>query len=506
QTEDADDIADRVLAAETDAALGLITADLSDRSLFAATISRLEQKLRDRDGVAAKFLHWMGEKAASQGMSIEQIVREEYQTQGAVNVTMRNIITSMRLLSDIDWTEFVESISLVDRVLSADSDFEAMEFVTRDQYRAVIEKLSRGCGSGELEIARAVAARVRAAEKNNRPSRERDPGYYLISRGRLDLERSLGYRPSPRDALRRAIYRAGLSFYLPALAAVTAGLVALAWWAVSGVLPGDELALITVIILAIIPASDLAMAMINRMVTQRLGPAGLPGMALRDGIPDSLRTLLAVPTLLSDEEAIERNIRALEVHCLSNTDRNLIFALLTDWEDSDSESTVRDKPLLEAAQKGIDELNTRHGEQRFFLLHRRRCWNPAQGKWMGWERKRGKLHELNRLLRGASDTSFIVKSETLAQFGHSIRYVITLDADTRLPRGSAIRLVGKMAHPLNRPVIDQDLGRVVEGHAILQPRVTPSLPPSRQSSLFQWAFSGPNGLDPYAFAVSDVYQ
>ncbi|HVT25890.1 MAG TPA: glucoamylase family protein [Rhizomicrobium sp.] len=506
QTEEADHIADRVLAAQTDATLKLIIEDLSERSLSAATISRLEQKLRDRDGVAAKFLHWMGEKIAGQGMSVEQIVREEYQTQGAVNVTVRNIITSMRLLSDIDWTVFVESISLVDRVLSADSDFEAMEFATRDQYRSVIERLSRGSERSELEIARDVAARASTAKKTNRPSREQDPGYYLIARGRRDLERALGYRPALRDAVRRAISRAGLGFYLPALAAMTALFVALAWWAISGVVSHGALPLATVVILAVLPASDLAMALINRMVTQRLGPDCLPGMALRDGIPDPLRTLLVVPALLSDEQTVERDVRTLEVHYLSNTDRNLIFALLTDWEDSDTEIAAQDQSLLEAAQKGIEELNTHYGEQRFFLLHRRRCWNPAQGKWMGWERKRGKLHELNRLLRGATDTSFIVTSETLTQLGHSIRYVITLDADTRLPRGSAIRLVGKMAHPLNRPVIDQDLCRVVEGHAILQPRVTPSLPPSRQSSLFQWAFSGPNGLDPYAFAVSDVYQ
>ena len=506
QTEEADAIADRVLAAETDAALARIIDDVSDRSLFAATISRLEQKLRDRDGSPAKFLHWIGEKIASQGMSTEQVVREEYQTQGAVNVSVRNLITSMRLLSDIDWTVFVESISLVDRVLSADSDFEAMEFVTRNQYRGAIEKLARGSDKTEIEVARAVIARVRAAEKNNRPTREREPGFYLVWRGRADFERSIGYRPSARDATRRAISRGGLGLYLAVFNTVTAAIVFFAWWWVSDSLPAGAWFAAAVVVLAILPASDLAMAFVNRLVTQRLGPACLPGMALRGGIPDTLRTLLVVPTLLSDEEGIENQIRSLEVHYLSNTDSNLHLALLTDWEDSDSETTPRDTPLLAAAQKGIAELNARYGEARFFLLHRRRCWNEAQGKWMGWERKRGKLHELNRLLRGATDTSFVVAPEDIVRLGQTMRYVITLDADTRLPRGSAIRLVGKMAHPLNRPVIDPDLCRVVEGHGILQPRVTPSLPPSRQSSLFQWAFSGPNGLDPYAFAVSDVYQ
>ena len=506
ETETADAIADRVLAAPGDETLQLIVNELSERQLTAAAISCLEQKLRDRDGYGAKFLQWLGERIARQGMSIEQIVREEYQTQGAVNVSVRNVITSMRLLSDIDWTEFVESISLVDRVLAADSDFEAMEFVTRDQYRAVIEKLARGSAHSELEIARSVITKVRTAEKNNSPSRERDPGYYLIAKGRTALEDELGYRPSARDAIRRTISRGGMGLYLSVFVAITAALIFLAWRSVSGVLPSEALIVAAVATLAFVPASDLAMALVNRLVTQRLGPACLPGMALRGGIPDSLRTLLAVPVLLSDKDSIEHQVRNLEVHYLSNTDRNLLFALLSDFEDSDTETEPRDETLLSTAQQAIDELNAHYGEQRFFLLHRRRCWNAAQDKWMGWERKRGKLHELNRLIRGATDTSFIRVSPAFAQAAANTRYVITLDADTRLPRGAATRLIGKMAHPLNRPVIDPHLCRVTEGHGILQPRVTPSLPPSRQSSLFQWAFSGPNGLDPYAFAVSDVYQ
>ena len=506
QTEDADIIADSVLTAPDAEALAVIIESFAGRSLFAGTISRLEEKLRDRGGNATTFLAWMDEKITHQGSSIELVVREEYQTQGAVNVSVRNVITSMRLLSDIDWTVFVESISLVDRVLAADSDFEAMEFATRDSYRAAIEKLARGSDRSELEIARAVIAKVHLAEQQGRPNREREPGYYLISRGRTGFEQEIEFEPRGRDVIRRAISRAGLGGYLIALSLITLGLVALAYGLVSDAGSGTLLFLATAIVLSLIPASDLAITLINRLVTQRLGPASLPGMALRSGLPDALRSLVVVPVLISNEESIQTNLRNLEVHYLSNSDRNLNFALLSDWEDADSEHGPNDDALLAAAESGIAELNAQYGENRFILLHRRRCWNPAQGKWMGWERKRGKLHELNRALRGATNTSFIRGVENVARLGSSVRYVITLDADTRLPRGSAIRLIGKMAHPLNRPVIDSKLCRVVEGHAILQPRVTPSLPPSRQNSLFQWAFSGPTGLDPYAFAVSDVYQ
>ncbi len=181
------------------------------------------------------------------------------------------------------------------------------------------------------------------------------------------------------------------------------------------------------------------------------------------------------------------------------------FALLSDHTDSPTEHGEDDDKLLAAAQNGIAALNRRHGRGNgpvFLLLHRRRLFNPAQNCWMGWERKRGKLHELNRLLRGASDTSFL----PVEGLPKDVRHIITLDADTRMPRGAAKRLIGKMAHPLNQPLMDPRSGRVVRGHGILQPRVTPSLPVGSESSLFQYAFSGPNGLDPYAFAVSDVYQ
>ena len=189
---------------------------------------------------------------------------------------------------------------------------------------------------------------------------------------------------------------------------------------------------------------------------------------------------------------------------------DLCFALLSDWTDSATESAPGDDELLGAAAEGIARLNRRYGPapdgERFLLLHRRRLWNEGEGKWIGWERKRGKLHELNRLLRGATDTTFLAVGGRPPVVPAGVRYVITLDADTRLPRGAARRLVGKMAHPLNRPRLDPRTGRVVEGYAVLQPRVTPSLPIGREGSLFQRVFSGPGGMDPYAFAVSDVYQ
>ncbi len=501
----ADAIVERVLSLEENESISGILRDVETIPLLPVFVSRVEQRLRDQGAQGAALLHWIGDRLAARDQSADQMVRDAYQLLGATNVSVRNVITSMRLLLDVDWPLFVESVSLVDRILSADSDFEAMEFSTRDSYRRAIERLARTSPLSETAVAQAVIQKTRRAERANRPARECDPGYYLIARGRPAFEQSIGFRPSARGRVRRFVSVAGLTGYLSAIALLTIAFAVIAAWLVKGGVPAP-LYLAFAFFLALLPASDLAIALVNRGVTKRLGPASLPAMDLREGIPDNLKTLLVVPTLLTDSDIVEEHLRTLEVHHLSNADRNLRFALLSDWADSDAEEGPADQALLAAARDGVARLNDSYGEGRFLLLHRRRLWNAAQGKWMGWERKRGKLHELNRLLRGARDTSFVLEPATQAQLHQDVRFVITLDADTRLPRGAARKMVGKMAHPLNKPVVDPALSRVVEGHGILQPRVTPSLPSASGGSLFQWAFSGPNGLDPYAFAVSDVYQ
>ena len=259
---------------------------------------------------------------------------------------------------------------------------------------------------------------------------------------------------------------------------------------------------------AILPASDLATALVDRAVAWSTGAIALPALDFANGVPEGCRTLVAVPTLLTSETDLLEQIDRLEVHHLSGAGGELSFALLTDGIDADSRDIESDAPLLLVAAVGIAALNARHGPgptgDRFFLLHRRRAFNASEGIWMGWERKRGKLHELNRLLRGADDTSFAIEGGARPPAG--IRYVITLDADTRLPRDAAAKLIAKMAHPLNRAQFDPEVRRVTGGFGILQPRVTPSLPIGREGSAYQRVFSGPGGMDPYAAASSDVYQ
>lgn len=511
---EADALAERILGEEASEPIAELVAELARKPWSVPFAVELAQRLRDRDPDVTPALRWLNERLAQDGTNADDIVRQEVQRQSAMNVTVRNIITSMRLISAVNWAEFFESVSLVDAALREKTNFAAMDFPTRDLYRRAIETLAYESDRDEAEVAaRAADAASRAgkgltaAERATR--RECDAGFYLIAEGRRGFETELGCDVHPKTGLFRRFSKAGVVSYIAliglfTLLVVAAGLVAvidfrLTPWIIAALA-----------VTALVPASDLAIAIVNRIVTHQVGAMQLPGLDLRDGVPDDMKTLIAVPTLLTSQSGIAEQVDRLEVHYLSNPDPNFTFALLSDWKDAAAEHAADDDALLAKAAAAIGELNARHPRHadgaRFALLHRHRVWNEGEAKWLGWERKRGKLHELNRLLRGASDTTFIAVDGRPPVTPSGVRYVITLDADTRLPIGAARRLVGKIAHPLVRPRFDPQLSRVVRGHAILQPRVTPSLPLKGGGSLFQRVFSGPNGLDPYAIVVSDVYQ
>jgi len=505
---EADALADELLGEGDDAGPPARTLrSLEDAPLGTAFAVQLVQRLRDQDPAVTPALVWLNRRLAAQGTTSDDIVRVELRRQAAMNVTVRNVIMSMGLMSAFDWTEFFESVSLVDGVLQADVNYAAMDFVTRDSYRHAIEDLSRGSAHAELDVARGAIAQ--AARSDVRDGRRDDSGFYLVGAGRPVLEAALGFKPSLGRRLLRAYLAAATAGYLGTNALLTVSIVALpllASWA-AGLGPG---ALVALGLLAAVPASDLAIALVNRFVAMVVRPGSLPRLELRDGIGPAQRTLVVVPTLLSSRAEIDEQMERLEVHYLANADGDIRFAILSDWTDAAAESVPGDEDLLAAARESIAGLNARHGPaddggDRFLLLHRRRLWNEREKVWMGWERKRGKLHELDRLLRGATDTSYMPASSAGAAAPRDVRYVVTLDADTRLPRGAVVRLVGTMAHPLNRAALDPKTGRVVEGYGVLQPRVTPPLP-GRRGSVYQQLSSGQSGIDPYAAAVSDVYQ
>ncbi|HWG59618.1 MAG TPA: glucoamylase family protein [Candidatus Acidoferrales bacterium] len=483
--------------------------------LATAFAVELLQRLRDLDPGVGPALQWLDKRLKEQKTTSDEIVRSEHRQQAAMNVTVRNIITSMRFLSAFDWQVFFESISLVDEILRRDTIHGDSDFMTRDSYRHAIEDLSRRSRHTEIEIARRVVRRtkrVRLPGRNGsrvRAARAADPGYWLIGAGRPDLERELEFRLPWRRRLLRRYMRVMLPIYLGGIATITILVLALpVLRATNARISAAGLALLA--LLALIPATDLAVALVNRLASDLFGPRMLPRLELKEGIPEQMRTIVVVPALLTNEQEVAELIERLEVHFLANPEGYVHFALLSDWTDAPAESMPLDAELLSAASQGIARLNARYGPapdggERFLLYHRKRVWNPGEEKWMGWERKRGKLHDLNHLLRGGEHHFISAEGKPVAA-PSQIRYVITLDADTRLPPAAACQLVGTIAHPLNQPEFSAEAGRVIDGYGVVQPRITPSLPASHGGTLFQRIFSGPPGMDPYASAVSDVYQ
>ncbi|HWW52042.1 MAG TPA: glycosyl transferase, partial [Verrucomicrobiae bacterium] len=398
---EADILADRLLGVDDGKPEPATTVlgQIGKTPLETAFAAQLVHRLHDQHPRATAALLWLDERLKAQGTSVDEIVREEHQSQGAHNVTVRNIITGMRLISAVDWPDLFERISLVDATLRSGSGFAEMDFPTRDLYRRAIEELARGSSHSELAVARlALQAAERAGndpqnEGGLTSTRERDPGYYLIAKGRRSFEKKIGFRVPMRGRLARANAAIGISGYLGVIALISAIIVAstLYWGAESK----GTWALCLLALAALIPASEIAIALVNRGVTNRFGATILPALELRDGVPPDLRTMIVIPALLSTRAALEQQIEHLEVHYLSSPDGDLHFALLSDWADSATESAQGDDALLGAAVEGIAHLNRRYGPapagERFLLLHRRRIWNVGQEVWMGWERKRGKL-------------------------------------------------------------------------------------------------------------------
>lgn len=520
QRDDADAFADRLLTpGKARSALEEDIARRSPEPLGEPFAAQLAKRLRDQDPLTTPALGWLEERLRQQGTTTEEVVQHALLRQGASNLTVRNIVTSMRLISAIDWAEWFESVSLVDERLRNESHFAAMDFPTRNLYRSAIEELARGSSCSELEVTdRALQmAHTASPEGDLQPERVSDPGYHLVTEGRRKFEQHIGFKPPARLHLSRINLRMGMAGYLGEIFVVTLVLLGLSLWALTeaGLNPNTDWRWYLVFgLIAFLPATEVAVTLVNRAVTWSFGALTLPGLELKQGVPSALRTLVVVPTLLTSAEDLREQFERLEVHYLSGGEGDLTYALLTDGLDADQEVMPGDAELLASANAAIDRLNQSYpagpAGNRFILLHRHRLFNPGENRWMGWERKRGKLTELNRLLRGATDTSFMPINGVPPQPGVNVpadvRYIITLDADTRLPRDTATRLIGKMAHPLNRPIFNAELQRNVGGYAIMQPRVTPSLPLGLTGSLYQRIYSGPAGIDPYAAAVSDVYQ
>jgi cyclic beta-1,2-glucan synthetase len=509
----ADGWADQMMAmAEKDPKnLILVVADMARSSppMSTAFVAELARRLQGQSSALALPLTWIEQQLAESGLTIEQLVRVENQRQAADQVSISNSIGSLRFLGAMDWREFVEAMSVVERTLREDPGavYGLMDFATRDRYRHVVEKVAKKSRLSESEVARhAIHLAQEGAAQPGNDERAAHVGFYLIDRGLLLLERRAQARSWTLESLQRRHRQLPLFLYLGAVALLAVffagGLLAMAQ---AGGVPGWVLAPLGA--LALLGTSHQAVALANWLGTLLVRPFALPRMDFSVGIPAEARTLVVTPTMLTSVSAIEALVDALEVRFLANRDDSLHFGLLTDLRDADAETLPEDEALVQLAAHRVQALNDKYRSVRgdtFFLFHRGRRWNAHERVWMGYERKRGKLADLNALLRGDAEGRFSrVVGETAILLG--VKYVITLDTDTQLPRDAARELVGAMTHPLNRPRYDADQQRVCEGYGILQPRVAVSLPGANRSR-YARLYGSDAGIDPYTRAVSDLYQ
>ncbi|HEX9781559.1 MAG TPA: hypothetical protein VGA56_02370, partial [Opitutaceae bacterium] len=501
----------QAMAEKNPSHLVVIVADMAkaDVPVSSAFVAEFCQRLSRQNPVLHLARGWLEQRLAEQGLSSEQLIHRESQNQAADQVSVSHSISSLRFLSAMNWKEFVETLSLVDQTLRHDPAgvYGAMDFSARDRYRHAVETCARYSELSEADVAqRAIQLAEAGAREKGRGDRTAHVGFYLIDKGQRELEQALTVHWPGRTVLERAIHRFPLTFYVGGIGLLTLVGAAGFLQAARGLeVHGARLVFFTLIFGLCV--SQLAVALMNWLSTLLVKPGVLPRLDYSRGIAPEARTMVVVPTMLNSIEGVERLVEMLEIHYLANRDAHLHFGLVTDFRDAPAEVMPEDQVLLERVRAGIEGLNHRYQSDRsdiFFLFHRPRRWNAGEGLWMGYERKRGKLTEFNALLRGGSCECFsAIVGETSVL--RAVQYVITLDTDTQLPRDSARRLVGTIAHPLNRPVFDPVRGIVTEGYGILQPRVGVSLP-SAGRSWFARVFAGDAGIDPYTRAISDVYQ
>lgn len=509
----ADYWADRMteIAEKDPKSLIVVTADMarSNPPMVSSFVAEITRRLLGKGPALTLPLTWIEQRLSENGLTTNSLVHRENQKQAADQVSMSNSIGSMRFLSNTDWREFVERTSAVEEKLREDTGnvYAQMDFHTRDYYRHIVENLAKISKKPEVEIAQiAIDLARQHSITRNTDTRESHVGYYLFKPGIYQTEEIAGIIPSGFEKFVRSVCSFPFLLYSTSILLIT--------FLLTGILLlnliGEDLPLVWLIIVTIlswVATSQVATAFVNWVVTVIISPDFLPRMDYSKGIPPESRTLVAVPTLFSNVNEFDELIETMEVRYLANKEENLHFALLTDFKDSDSETLPEDDPLLDYAKKVILDLNQKYHRENndtFFLIHRPRKWNPSEKVWMGYERKRGKLGELNELLRGKGKEKYklIAGNPDVLQ---KVQYVITLDADTQLPREAAWKIIGTISHPLNKPYYDPKKKRVTKGYGILQPRLGTNL--SHSSDTWYAKLHGDEpGIDPYTRAVSDVYQ
>lgn len=473
-------------------------------------VEHLLQKFRKQGKSVSTVTYLLDNKLKEQNTSTDAFTNLEHQLQAARQVSIGNIITGLKLVSDLDWADMFESLSQVESIMRRDPGniYPMMDFESRDYYRHEIEKLARTFDTSEIYVAgKAVECASEIAKAVPVPPAGH-VGYYLVGKGKSILADRLRTHYKSGRKFMHIVKEHRFFLYISLFLLSTIFLTSyFCYYANSRSIRSNIFYIILIALLTLVPCSEIANTVLNSILSHVFKPSTLPKLELKEGITERLSTIVIMPTLLTNEKRVRDLLEQLEVYFLGNRDEHLFFALVGDFKDSAGQYDKGDNDIVNAALAGIKELNHRYANGNrdiFYYFQRQRKYNTSQRKWMGWERKRGAIVELVKLFKSNGETGFSIMSCTKDKLP-GIKYVITLDADTCLPMGTAKRLIGTIAHPLNNAVADFKKGIVTEGYGLLQPRISIGVM-SSNCSHFTRIFAGQGGIDPYTTAVSDIYQ
>lgn len=476
------------------------------KSFSSVFIERVARQLKEYGTDAKVLLNWLDNVASKQNMTVEKVIITEQYYLTSHGVLMGNILSTIKKINSENWAEFFEQVSLVQQMLEKDPAgvFKKMDFESRDKYRHEIEFLAYRYNISELTVSKTIQQMA----NNAKDTPLNHVGYYLLGKGRVQLDKEL---TNNWGKVRKSFY--GLLsfykneptlFYLGAVLITTLLIYSLFIKFVGGPIANSLLIIrVLLVITSFLLINGIAVCIVNRVFCNTLPVSFLPKMDFSRGIPDENKTIVVIPAIFNTPGKVDEQLRQIEIHYLSNQEKNLFFALLGDYYDAPEEMMIDDEKIVAAGIHGVKKLNRKYGKDIFFYFHRKRNWNEKEQVWMGWERKRGKLLEFNRFLLNDGETSYVIKSGNI-KFLNDVKYIITLDADTILPRDSAQKLIGTIAHPMQKARIDEN-NKVIEGYGIIQPRIGLTAS-SAYATPFSTIFTGTAGIDPYTCAISDIYQ
>lgn len=475
------------------------------KTLNSSYIEHLLNTLKKEDFNYEDILNCLNNRLTELDTDIEKVINLEHKEQAGLQITMGNCITSLRLVNSLDWEELFEKISMVEKILESDpaNIYQQQDFESRDYYRHRIEVLSKKLGIPETKIARNAIYCAKKALEDGKELKETHIGYYIIGNGRNIL---LSLLKNPQNS--KSLRHSSLNYVLTMIFLTTLlAFLMIEFTYYHSQKPG-LLLLLLIGILFWIPSSEIVINLSNKLITKLTDPAFLPKLEFNNGIPEECSTVIIVPTLIPNVKRSLELINQLEITYLANNEKNIYFAIVGDLKDSDKQFNDEDKEIIEASIGRIKELNQKYcdtnKEQKFFLFMRERIFMKNEKRWMGYERKRGAIVEFNNLIKGAKSTSYNVLSGDTTALG-SVKYVITLDADTIMPIGTAKKLIGTICHPINRAVYDKKRNIIIDGYGLIQPRIGLNII-SANKSIFSRVFAGQGGIDSYTNAISDVYQ